>query len=341
MEAHSGEESMAWQAKTDRDAFKEIWLLFENDDSRFPLYPGHRATISYAYTVGEDKWGHWYQRAVRLPTRKLSVDLDFPAELSPVVWGLETSMTAEAGALKTPLTEVRQDDRIVFGWATEDPPLNARYRLEWRFRSDGHAGIAGGRIVRPRQPAELRPSELMRSAGILQRGAPMLDRAARWFDLPEHATLAGDIVARLLDALQRVGELHEFTKGMGLAAPQLGIGWAAAVIMPPSGPDSSRGPTVLLNPRVVGESEDRDEQYEGCLSFFDVRGQVSRPLLVEVEHEDITGMRTVTTFMQAMARLVAHEVDHLGGLLYTHRMPGNSRPVPVEEYQDQGQPWHY
>src|SRR5439155_1244801 len=38
----------------DRDSFKEIWLLFENDQGRFPLYRGQRVTITYAYRVGED-----------------------------------------------------------------------------------------------------------------------------------------------------------------------------------------------------------------------------------------------------------------------------------------------
>ena len=104
---------MAWRAKLDRDAFKEVWLLFENDDARFPLYPGQRATIEYAYTVGEDKWGHWFQRSVRLPTRRLSVHLDFPAELSPVVWGVETSLTAEAGPLKTPVDQLRRSAGLV------------------------------------------------------------------------------------------------------------------------------------------------------------------------------------------------------------------------------------
>ena len=106
LDARCGEEPMHWRPKHDRDAFKEIWLLFENDNARFPLYPGQRATIEYAYTVGEDKWGHWFQRAVRLPTRCLSVRLDFPAETRPVVWGVETSLTAEAGPLRTPMTRV-------------------------------------------------------------------------------------------------------------------------------------------------------------------------------------------------------------------------------------------
>ena len=98
---------------------------------------------------------------------------------------------------------------------------------------------------------------------------------------------------------------------------------------------------MLLNPKVVGESLDRDEQYEGCLSFFDVRGLVSRPLLIEVEHANLDGERTVSTFRNATARLVAHEVDHLGGLLYTDRMPEDGRLVPTEEYQGVGQPWVY
>ena len=138
---------------------------------------------------------------------------------------------------------------------------------------------------------------------------PMLDRAARWFDLPAQAGLATDVVASILDTLHRVGDLHEFGKGLGLAAPQVGIDWAAAVVQT----IDEGAPIVLLNPKVVGESMDRDEQYEGCLSFFDVRGLVSRPLLVEVEHASLDGERTVSTFRNATARLVAHEVDHLGG----------------------------
>jgi peptide deformylase len=339
LQARCGEEPMNWQPKQDRDAFKEVWLLFENDEARFPLYPGERATIEYSYRVGEDKWGHWFQRAVRLPTRRLSVHLDFPASLRPVVWGMESSLTAEAGALPSPLREHRSGDRVAFDWQTDEPALGARYRLEWRFRSET--------VPAQRSPREQprRPSELMRSAGILQRGAPMLERPSRWFELPEQAALAGDVVSRLLDAVARVSRLHQFQKGLGLAAPQLGIDWAAAVVCPPEstvdGVGENPEPVVLLNPRIVGESVDHDEQYEGCLSFFDVRGIVSRPLLVEVEHSTLDGERIVTTFRHATARLVAHEIDHLGGLLYPDRMPPDSRLVPVSEYADHGRPWQY
>lgn len=128
-------EEMRWQAKHDRDAFKEVWLLFDNEHGRFPLYPGESVWIEYAYTVGDDKWGNWFQRAVRLPTEQLEVQLVFPVVLDPVVWGTETSMTAEASPLRTP--PVRSDDGELrqFRWITTTPALHARYRLEWRFRA--------------------------------------------------------------------------------------------------------------------------------------------------------------------------------------------------------------
>ncbi|GAA1366115.1 hypothetical protein GCM10009661_18290 [Catellatospora chokoriensis] len=128
-------EPMVWRAKQDRDAFKEIWLLFENADGRFPLYPGERTTVEYRYRVDELKWGTWFERAVRLPTRRLVVQMRFPAMLDPQVWGVETSMAAEEAPLRTPIVRELEGDRAVFTWRTEDPSLNARFQLQWRFRA--------------------------------------------------------------------------------------------------------------------------------------------------------------------------------------------------------------
>jgi transcriptional regulator with XRE-family HTH domain len=141
-------EPMAWKAKHDRDAFKEVWLLFENDTSRFPLYPGESTWIEYGYQVSEDKWGSWFQRAIRLPTNRLTVTLSFPAGLDPAVWGTETSMTAFAAPFRTAIGRRRAVDdddgreQAVFTWAIDRPALHARYRLEWRFR--GRPGDPNG-----------------------------------------------------------------------------------------------------------------------------------------------------------------------------------------------------
>ncbi|WP_196812223.1 hypothetical protein [Nocardia sp. CNY236] len=128
-------ETMAWEVKHDHDAFKELWLLFDNDHGRFPLCPGKSVWIEYSYTVGEDKWGRWFQRAVRLPTARLEVQLSFPAGLDPVVWGIETLPTADARPIGTPPARHHTAGTTMFTWNTVNPPLHTRYRMEWRFRS--------------------------------------------------------------------------------------------------------------------------------------------------------------------------------------------------------------
>jgi peptide deformylase len=330
LEARCDGEEMTQAVKLDRDSFKEVWLCFENDRGRFPLYPGERATLEYTYTVGDDKWGPWFQRAVRLPTVRLSVRLVFPADLDAAVWGTETSATAEATPLGAPVTHRRGEGTDVFDWGVDDPPLNARYRLEWRLRA---------RDSTDRERPELRrASDRMRAAGIVQAGDPILMREAVPFTLPDEDGEARGLVDELLAAMQRVREHHVFGKGMGLAAPQIGVGRAAAIVQP-AGDDAD--PIVLLNPRVIDQAAKTDEQYEGCLSFFDVRGLVPRPLRLEVEHTAFGGERVITVFVEGMARLVGHEIDHLYGRVYTSRMRPGVEPISVEEYQGTGKAWTY
>jgi transcriptional regulator with XRE-family HTH domain len=131
-------EPMAWETKLDRDSFKEFWLLFRNAQGRFPLYPGESAQIEYAYTVTDEKWGNWFQRAVRLPTRRLSVQLAFPEHLDPVVWGIENSLATGQLPLRTAISRQQGPGEHLFDWATAEPPLQTRYRLEWRFRGTRH-----------------------------------------------------------------------------------------------------------------------------------------------------------------------------------------------------------
>ncbi len=145
-----------------------------------PLYPGQHTTIEYGYQVDDARWGPWFQRAVRLPTRRLSVELVFPAVLDPVVWGTETSTTAEVVPLRTPITRTEDGDRLVFSWATQDPPMGARYRLEWRFR-------ARDDDVEQHRPELRTASDRMKAAGIVQHGEPILATTARPFDLPVEA----------------------------------------------------------------------------------------------------------------------------------------------------------
>jgi len=325
--ARAGDDEMTWKVKHDRDAFKEVWLLFENQHGRFPLYPGEARWIEYGYTVGEGKWGNWFQRAVRLPTQRLSVQLQFPAELDPAVWGMETSMTTEAYPFRTAIEQEECDGYRIFSWSTDNPPLHARYRLEWNFRSR--------RNQEPEPVREPKPSEKMAGIGIVQEGDPILREVAQPFDLPAEAEDARRVVVELHSAIKRAESIHYFAKGMGVAAPQLGIRRAAAVVRTPDGEY-----ITLLNSQIVSESAETDEQYEGCWSFFDVRGKVPRALSIEVEHQNIEGIGRITVFDRAIARLVAHEIDHLRGQLYVDRLFGATL-IPVSEYGDSGSTWNY
>ncbi|QUQ66676.1 Peptide deformylase [Kutzneria sp. CA-103260] len=321
----SRNESMTWSAHHDRDAFKEVWLHFAGPSGHFPLYPGESTWIEYEYTVRDEHWGHWFQRAVRLPTTRLSVRLEFPAELSPAVWGLHTSMTADAMPLPTAIDRSAEEDRAVFAWSCENPPLHARYRLEWDFRA------------RREPPRPVQPSEAMAALGVVQDGDPLLRRVARRLDLPSEAEDARRVVAELQSACERIAQAHPFGKGMGLAAPQIGVDRAVALVRPLGGGEA----ITLLNPVIVEAGSDSDEQYEGCLSFFDVRCRVPRPLTIHVEHEDVTGYKHITVFERGLARLVAHEVDHLHGVLCRDHLPPGREPIPVEQYRGTGTAWNY
>jgi peptide deformylase len=96
---------------------------------------------------------------------------------------------------------------------------------------------------------------------------------------------------------------------MGVAAllATIRIGARGAAIVIP--PDPGAEPLVMLNPRVISESAQADDQYEGCLSFFDVRGLVPRPLHIEVACTRPGGQPYILSLDNAMARLAAHEID--------------------------------
>ncbi|MFD3940680.1 peptide deformylase [Streptomyces sp. NPDC058611] len=270
------------------------------------------------------------KRAVRLPTRELTVSLAFPTALQPTVWGTETSLSANFAPLRTPPTQAADADHTVYTWTTLDPPLHARYRLEWRLKT--------ARLPESETVNTPTPSALMAAAGIIQEGDLLLQTVAQPFDLPAEADEARRVIRELDDAIARVKELHDFGKGMGIAAPQIGLGRAAAVVVPPG--DGST-PIMLLNPTVAESSAEADRQYEGCRSFFDVRGLVPRPLHIVIAHTDIDGTPRLTRFEHGLARLVLHEVDHLDGKLYRSRMDPGTQPIPVEEYRGTGQNWTY
>jgi len=183
------------------------------------------------------------------------------------------------------------------------------------------AGAEGARLVR-----------LMRDLAIVQRGDPILTRRDLVpFALPEEADVARSVLDALIRKADEITGRYDFHgRGMGLAAPQIGLPRRACLVRSPVEAEQ----IVLLNPVVTERGPDGPpEFFEGCLSFFSVRGRVPRPAWIVVDHAALDGTTRQTRFDGVTARVLMHELDHLDGVLFTDRMPPTERLVPVEEYR--------
>src|ERR1700720_4973259 len=106
-------------------------------------------------------------------------------------------------------------------------------------------------------------------------------------------------------------------QGVGLPAPQIGIGRRVAVIDVSNG-KNAEAKLVCANPQIIhAEGEQREE--EGCLSVPGFRGYVARPQYVTVRAYDVSGKEFEMRGEGLLARAFCHEIDHLNGVLFiTH-----------------------
>jgi peptide deformylase len=109
--------------------------------------------------------------------------------------------------------------------------------------------------------------------------------------------------------------------GIGLAAPQLGIDRALAVVDTQDG----QGVTYLANPRVLHASTQVREQEEASPNLPGVSARITRPRAVTVAHLDRDGAARETEFVLLRAISVQHQIDHLDGRLFIHHLSPTRR----------------
>jgi peptide deformylase len=114
-------------------------------------------------------------------------------------------------------------------------------------------------------------------------------------------------------------------KGVGLAAPQVGVSRKITVIDISGGSKEEGIPPqekiVLINPRIIVK-EGRQVGEEGCLSIPGFREQVKRAKKVVVRAQNVDGEWFERTGEDLLARAIQHEIDHLNGILFiTHVSP--------------------
>ena len=152
---------------------------------------------------------------------------------------------------------------------------------------------------------------------IVKYGDPVLEREAdsvQEFDTPELHKLLEDMFESMYAA-----------KGVGLAAPQIGISRKIAVIDVSNG-ENPADKLVLINPRVV-HVEGKQVGEEGCLSIPGFREQVKRGKRVTVRAQSAKGESFEMTGEDLLARAFQHETDHLYGRLYISHVSALKRDL--------------
>lgn len=111
-----------------------------------------------------------------------------------------------------------------------------------------------------------------------------------------------------------MAETMDQAKGVGLAAPQIGILKRLILVR-----ESEDLITVAINPEILDkEGEVIDE--EGCLSVPDQFGDVKRPQKIKIKYIDLQGNTIERTVEDYTARIFCHEIDHLEGILYIDKV---------------------
>lgn len=136
-----------------------------------------------------------------------------------------------------------------------------------------------------------------------------------------------DEVRRLIDDMLET--MYE-ADGVGLAAPQVGVG-RRIIVVDVREPDVP--PFGLINPGIVERSEELERGEEGCLSIPGLREIVERPARVVVEGIDRDGTPRRIEAEGLLARCLQHEVDHLDGILFLDRVSALKRQMLLKRWQ--------
>ena len=156
---------------------------------------------------------------------------------------------------------------------------------------------------------------------IVAYGSPVLKRVAQEVEVP--STKTNEFIEDLFETMYA-------SKGVGLAAPQVGVSSRIFVVdgtpfaedadTPEEAEELKRFKRAFINPTIVEESGTAWGFEEGCLSIPEIHETVQRKTTVVIESQTATGEWIEETFTGLPARIIQHEYDHIEGLLFLDRL---------------------
>lgn len=141
--------------------------------------------------------------------------------------------------------------------------------------------------------------------------------------LNEICTRVEDFDDSLPGLVERMFEIMYASRGVGLAAPQVGL-TIRLFIAGPTGQPGGDGEGVYINPEII-ERDGTDIDQEGCLSFPGLTCKIKRAKSVTIRATNLDGGTFTQSAEDLLARIFQHESDHLDGILLSDRMSAVAR----------------
>ena len=163
---------------------------------------------------------------------------------------------------------------------------------------------------------------------IAQLGQPVLREVARKISDP----LDLAVQALIDDMLITVADAN----GVGIAAPQVFESCSLFIVSSnpnPRYPHAPKmGPTAIINPEILWKSDEKEKDWEGCLSIPGLRGLVSRHRRIGVRYLTRTGELRKEEYVDFLARVFQHEFDHIQGIVFIDRIESSRDLITEKEY---------
>jgi peptide deformylase len=148
--------------------------------------------------------------------------------------------------------------------------------------------------------------------------------------LRQKAAAVGEIADDERRLIRDMFETMYFAKGVGLAAPQVGVS-KRVIVCNPTG--EKQDELAIINPAILYRKGKKVRDCEGCLSIPTMSGEVTRYPVIGVSGKDASGRDIKLEATDLLARIIDHETDHLNGVLFIDRMGFIARRLLLAKYR--------